>query len=42
LEHYALSSATVSRASIREGTLMAVARAGEAWRQRLPELVAGE
>ena len=42
LEHYALSSATVSRASIREGILMAVARTGEAWRQRLPELAAGE
>ncbi len=42
LEHYALTSATVSRASIREGILMAVARAGEAWRDRLAELVDGE
>ncbi len=41
LDRYALASASVSRAGVREGTILAVARAGDAWRERLPELVAG-
>ncbi|MGC8634355.1 MAG: hypothetical protein ACP5VP_06775, partial [Candidatus Limnocylindrales bacterium] len=42
LERYRLASASVSRAGIREGTILAVARAGSDWRERLPELVGGE
>ena len=41
LDRYGLGTAAVSRASIREGTILAVARAGDAWRERLPGLVAG-
>jgi exopolyphosphatase/guanosine-5'-triphosphate,3'-diphosphate pyrophosphatase len=40
LERYGLSSAVVSQASIREGTILAVARAGDAWREQLAGLVA--
>jgi exopolyphosphatase/guanosine-5'-triphosphate,3'-diphosphate pyrophosphatase len=41
LERYRLASASVSRAGIREGTILAVARASSDWRKRLPELVGG-
>lgn len=41
LERYRLRSATVSQASIREGLILAIARAGDDWRERLPELVGG-
>ena len=41
LERYGLRTAAVSRAGIREGTILAVARAGDAWQDRLTDLVAG-
>ncbi len=41
LDRYRLGTAGVSRAGIREGTILAVARAGDAWLDRLPDLVAG-
>ena len=41
LDRYGLGTAGVSRAGIREGTILAVARAGDAWLDRLPDLVAG-
>ena len=42
LERYGLVSATVSRRSLREGAILARARAGDTWRERLPELVGGD
>jgi exopolyphosphatase / guanosine-5'-triphosphate,3'-diphosphate pyrophosphatase len=39
LERYGLASATISRRSLREGAILARARAGDAWRERLPRLV---
>ncbi len=39
LDRYGLDRATVSQASIREGVILAIARAGAGWRERLPELV---
>lgn len=41
LLRYALQEALVSEASIREGVILAVAHAGEAWRSRIPDLAAG-
>ena len=41
LERYGLASATISRRSLREGAILARARAGDAWRDRLPGLVGG-
>ena len=39
LQRYGLASATISRRSLREGAILARARAGDGWRDRLPELV---
>lgn len=41
LERYGLPRGDVSESSIREGTIVAVARAGAAWRERLPGLTRG-
>ena len=41
LDRYAVPQGQVSEASIREGTILAVARAGDRWRERLPELTRG-
>lgn len=40
-EHYGVSAAEISGASVREGLVLALARAGRAWRDRLPALVGG-
>jgi exopolyphosphatase / guanosine-5'-triphosphate,3'-diphosphate pyrophosphatase len=42
LERYGLVSATISRRSLREGAILARARVGDAWRERLPELIGGD
>jgi exopolyphosphatase/guanosine-5'-triphosphate,3'-diphosphate pyrophosphatase len=39
LEHYGMATAEISGASLREGLVFSVARAGRAWRDRLGELV---
>lgn len=41
LDRYAVPQGQVSESSIREGTILAVARAGDRWRERLPELTRG-
>ena len=41
LDHYGVDRASVSAAGIREGTILAVAAAGETWRRRLTELARG-
>jgi exopolyphosphatase/guanosine-5'-triphosphate,3'-diphosphate pyrophosphatase len=41
LDAFGLSEAGVSDASLREGAVLALARAGGAWRQRLPRLTHG-
>jgi len=41
LERYELDRLHVSEEGIREGTILAVARGGVAWRDRLPELALG-
>ncbi len=41
LERYGLPSAAVSATSIREGAILAIALGGEAWRERLTDLVSG-
>ena len=41
LDHYRLASLRVSDASLREGTILAVAHAGVGWRDRLPQLAHG-
>jgi exopolyphosphatase/pppGpp-phosphohydrolase len=41
LERYGLDAMTVSRASLREGAILAVAHAGPCWRDRLPEIAHG-
>lgn len=40
-EHYGISAAEISGASLREGLVLALARTGRAWRDRLPALVGG-
>lgn len=42
MERYGLSDVLVSEASLREGAILALHRAGAAWRRKLPELVSGE
>jgi exopolyphosphatase/pppGpp-phosphohydrolase len=41
LRHFRLGSLRVSGASLREGAVLAAARAGDAWQERLAELVSG-
>ena len=41
LARYGLRAGRVSEASVREGVILAVARAGDAWRERLQALVGG-
>lgn len=41
LEHYGVPAADISGASLREGLVLGVARAGRAWRDRLGELAQG-
>ena len=41
LERYQVEAVTVSDAGLREGALLVAARAGRAWRDRLPELARG-
>ena len=41
LDRYAVAEVRVSEAGIREGAILAVARAGPAWRDRLVELTGG-
>ena len=41
LDRYGLDRATVSQGSIREGVILAIARAGNDWRARLSDLVGG-
>lgn len=41
LEHYGLDAMTVSKASLREGAILAVEHAGPCWRDRLPEIAHG-
>jgi exopolyphosphatase/guanosine-5'-triphosphate,3'-diphosphate pyrophosphatase len=41
LERYGSTGARVSVAGVREGTILALARAGAGWRDALPELAAG-
>jgi exopolyphosphatase / guanosine-5'-triphosphate,3'-diphosphate pyrophosphatase len=41
LEHYGSEQLRVSEEGIREGVVVAVAEAGAAWRDRLPELASG-
>jgi len=40
-EHYGVSAAEISAASLREGLVTALVRVGRGWRDRLPELVSG-
>jgi len=40
-DHYGVSGAEISAASLREGLVTALERAGRGWRDRLPELVSG-
>ncbi|MBA3779091.1 MAG: rod shape-determining protein [Chloroflexi bacterium] len=42
MERYGLPDVLVSEASLRDGAILALHRAGAAWRMRLPELVSGE
>jgi exopolyphosphatase/pppGpp-phosphohydrolase len=41
LAHYGVDRLRVSEEGMREGTILAVAKAGAAWRDRLPVLVHG-
>lgn len=41
LAHHRLPDATISRASLREGAIIAVDRAGSRWQERLVQLTAG-
>lgn len=41
LRHYGATSLRVSEAGIREGAILAAVHAGDAWRDRLPELAHG-
>jgi exopolyphosphatase/pppGpp-phosphohydrolase len=42
LDCYDLPHLEASDGSLREGAILAWQRAGDAWRERLPELIAGE
>ena len=41
MARYGVARAQVSQLSLREGVILVVARAGAAWRERLPELLGG-